>query len=406
VAASHETLAEIDAALVDAQGAVAKLGTALFELDAERDRRRGQLPHLTGSSEAAWEKTGTQLSVLWSWYRALRSTVEAISDRRKATSLRPANLTEIWGLLTTPSVEVPLESRDLARTCLPQSDAVGARAPIALLVRVISAGYEQAAETIASLFAAIDMALPRLDELDRAISTAADQAVSAGLRLPNEVLALRRQLDDLRDRTSRDPLSLDVELIPPLAVAVERLRVDLTEATASLDSVDELFEELAVALDAADAEIRPVKTAVEIATQKIEGAKVGSHDVATLEGTASQLRVQLDQARSGAADDRPGALRAARALESPIAGLRADAGRLLSAATEPIAKRQELRGRLDAYRAKAYSLGQAEDSYLESLYRAAQDVLYTAPCDLSGAERRLAAYQAAVLGSAEEDGLS
>jgi hypothetical protein len=406
VAASHTTLDEIDAALANAQAAVAKLGTALFELDAERERRRDQLPHLTGSSEAAWSNTGSQLSVLWAWYRCLASTVEAISDRRQATSLRAADLTEIWGLLTTPSIEVPLDSRELARTCLPQSDTVADRAPIALLVRAISAGYEQAAETIASLFAAIDMALPRLEELDRSISTAIDQAVSAGVRIPNEVLALRHQLDDLWDRTSSDPLFLDIEQIPLLAAAVESARTNLAEATAPLANIDELLDDLAASLDAGEDEIRAAKAAVGTANEKIEGANVGPADVVALERAANQYRAQLDQARTGAANDRPGALRTARALESTIAALRSDASRLSSAAAEPIAMRQELRGRLDAYRAKAYSLGRGEDSHLDQLYRAAQDMLYTAPCDLAGAERRLAAYQAAVLAPAEEDRLS
>jgi hypothetical protein len=122
-----------------------------------------------------------------------------------------------------------------------------------------------------------------------------------------------------------------------------------------------------------------------------------------LERETSRLRTELNQARETAANDRPGADRAARALELRIASLRSDAERLSTMAAEPIALRQELRGRLDAYRAKAYSLGRGEDAHLDRLYRGAREVLYTAPCDLAGAERRLAAYQAAVLASPLED---
>jgi hypothetical protein len=115
------------------------------------------------------------------------------------------------------------------------------------------------------------------------------------------------------------------------------------------------------------------------------------------------LRAQVEEARLALATDRPTALRAGRALQCRLASLGSDATRLSSAAAQPMALRQELRGRLDAYQAKAYALGRGEDALLDRLYRAAQDMLYTAPCDLDAAQRRLAAYQAAILASAEED---
>ncbi len=403
MAGSGESVAQIDASLADAQAAVAKLGTALFELDAERERGGAHLPALTGSSEAAWVRTGSQLSVLWAWYQALAREVEAIGDRRKARGLRPDDIADIWRLLSTASVEVPADSRELASTCLPQADDVPEKAPIASLVRVISGGYEHVAETITSLFAVLDMALPRLEELDRILSTATDQATSVGLRVPNEVLDLRRQLGALRDRTCRDPLSLDLEQIPTLAAAIDRVRADLAEAAASLGHVEELFVDLETDLEAAQATIQTAKTAVQITNEKIEGATIGPEDVDALERTAGELRAQVEAARLAIATDRPTALRAGRALHPKIASLGSGATRLSSVAAEPMALRQELRGRLDAYQAKAYSLGKGEDALLDRLFRAAQDMLYTAPCDLDAAQRRLAAYQAAILATAEED---
>jgi len=46
-------------------------------------------------------------------------------------------------------------------------------------------------------------------------------------------------------------------------------------------------------------------------------------------------------------------------------------------------RRAELRGRLDAYRAKAERLGLAEDLNLAALHKQAHDVLYTRPTDLA-----------------------
>src|SRR5262249_13666986 len=45
-------------------------------------------------------------------------------------------------------------------------------------------------------------------------------------------------------------------------------------------------------------------------------------------------------------------------------------------------RREELRGLLDAYQARAARLGGAEDTDLDARYARAHDLLWTAPCDL------------------------
>ena len=68
------------------------------------------------------------------------------------------------------------------------------------------------------------------------------------------------------------------------------------------------------------------------------------------------------------------------------------------AAVAAMAKRDELRGLLGAYKAKAARLGAAEDAILAERYDRARDLLWTAPCDLAAAEAAVAGYQQAVLG--------
>jgi hypothetical protein len=63
-----------------------------------------------------------------------------------------------------------------------------------------------------------------------------------------------------------------------------------------------------------------------------------------------------------------------------------------------MAKRDELRGLLGAYKAKAARLGAVEDPGLAERYDQARDLLWTAPCDLAAAEAAVAGYQQAVLG--------
>jgi hypothetical protein len=60
-------------------------------------------------------------------------------------------------------------------------------------------------------------------------------------------------------------------------------------------------------------------------------------------------------------------------------------------------RRAELRGLLDAYKAKSARLGAAEDQALAQRYDHARDLLWTAPCDLAAAADAVTGYQQAVL---------
>jgi hypothetical protein len=56
-------------------------------------------------------------------------------------------------------------------------------------------------------------------------------------------------------------------------------------------------------------------------------------------------------------------------------------------------RREELRGRFEAYRAKAIRLGRAEHPDALALDKNIRQLLWTRPCDLATATRQLAAYQ-------------
>ena len=88
----------------------------------------------------------------------------------------------------------------------------------------------------------------------------------------------------------------------------------------------------------------------------------------------------------------------AEIVERELAAVTAQFKKAERAATGAMAKRDELRGLLGAYKAKAARLGGAEDPGLAQRYDQARDLLWTAPCDLPAAEAAVAAYQQAVLG--------
>jgi len=64
---------------------------------------------------------------------------------------------------------------------------------------------------------------------------------------------------------------------------------------------------------------------------------------------------------------------------------------------DALGRRDELRGLLGAYQAKAARLGAAEDPGLTERYNHARGLLWTAPCDLAAAADAVTGYQRAVL---------
>jgi hypothetical protein len=84
------------------------------------------------------------------------------------------------------------------------------------------------------------------------------------------------------------------------------------------------------------------------------------------------------------------------AVEQMVRRARQHAAELRDAADGLLSRRDELRGRLEAYRAKAGGTGFAEDEELSRRYDTAHELLYTAPCDLPAATRAVFAYQQAL----------
>jgi hypothetical protein len=64
-----------------------------------------------------------------------------------------------------------------------------------------------------------------------------------------------------------------------------------------------------------------------------------------------------------------------------------------SAYSTALAERDDLRGLLKAYAAKAAATGRSGDPVVAAAYDRAHDVLWTAPCDIPQARALVAAYQ-------------
>jgi hypothetical protein len=137
------------------------------------------------------------------------------------------------------------------------------------------------------------------------------------------------------------------------------------------------------------------RAAVKIADEFLPAVPVG------YPGTAVE-RASLDALASAGQWQRLSAEidRAERGLAAEVAAYRKAADDAESA----LGRREELRGMLQAYKAKAARLGGAEDFGLTERYDAARELLWTAPCDLGAAADAVAVYQQAILAKGRGQG--
>jgi hypothetical protein len=401
------SLADVDAALGLAQTEVAQLGGRLFELDAERERRAAEADGLQGDSAAEWQGALDQIAVMWAWYQTLSEAVSSIATRRESSDPDRGNTETCWRDLTGPSIELPAESMDLARRCLPAEAVAATTWAIHPLVALISQVLETAAETIASVLAMRDVALPKLEEIETSLARSDAAARAAGVRVPNEAASVKSRLDSLRAQLASDPMAVPLEAFAQLTAAAARIGHQVDESVAELSGVEETLDHIDADLEAAQRDLDQARHDMAEVEAKIAGpaGPRRTDDTDSLARQSTELRGRLTQAWDlVAAGNRAGAARLAGALGPTARDLRATADALAGSAAEPLTRRRELRGRLDAYRAKAHSLGRAEDPGLLELYRRAEDALYTAPCDLDEAERQLAGYQAGILSPPGREG--
>jgi hypothetical protein len=211
-----------------------------------------------------------------------------------------------------------------------------------------------------------------------------------GVRKSNEFRSVARAIADTEEVARNDPLALDIAAVPGLQARVARLE----------DSTDGLLrgrEERVQDLDAAEAGVSAGLAAVDSCRTQLERyaekVLVPVDTWSALERLADEfglLRRDVEAARQPGADGR------CTALLVRGESLLLDVLRLTAAAQDGLERRDELRGVLSAYQAKAQAVGPAESLELAELYAAARDVLYSAPCDLELAERRLALFQRAI----------
>ncbi len=370
------TQEELDRTFETVKTAVGRIANTLFELDAERERRAPDAASLTDSSARAWAEACEDLLTMWASYQQLAEKVSAAEAERAAGPPGRDAANQMAAELVAPSMQADLSA--------------------------LSRSLEQTAETMTSLWTMRDLARPRLDEIENRLAGATAAANRAGLRIPNEATSVLTRVQQLRLQVTNDPLGVAPEQIGDLSLSADRISREIDESVDRVAGAVAELGQLSADIDALGQTLDRAKNDAAEARQKVMMFSP-SWDLDGLAARAEQLRTEAADASQVLETDRAGAARVVARLATELDRIGRDAASAAAEAAAPLDRRRELRGRLDAYRAKAIATGRAEDVQLEDLYESAAAVLYQAPCDLDEAERTVAAYQRSLLRVSREE---
>jgi hypothetical protein len=371
----------------------------LLDLDGSFGKRLLAGASLTGLTQQRWESAAAELAALWETFTAYSAVVDRAGELVASGPRRPppARLAEIAKLLGGPSVELTRAQAPLAQRGLTGSGKV--QLTLAAAVREMQGAFGRVADVTGAAEAVwneaadcLQQAGAELAEARRRTDGITDEALADTLGQAEADLA------GLRDQVNRDPLALWRGGRMDRA-GLDRLRQQASAAVASA-------ARLAAVREDADRQIALTTAAVSTARAAYQDALAARQQVAAkilagplpgpppVAGLTSRL-AGLDAIKAAGRWARLAA--ELEALRQQAAAAAQGCRGAQQAALALLERRDELRGLLEAYQARAARLGAAEDSQLAVLEQRARELLWTAPCDLSAAGQAVTDYQQAVL---------
>ncbi|QKW06498.1 hypothetical protein HUT18_08875 [Streptomyces sp. NA04227] len=402
---------EVDRALARLGAEHEAVETSLLALQDHAGRRLLEGAELTGVTAERWAGADAAITLLWSYFDAYTAALHEARELRGAKRwLTREDFTELTRRLRGQSVTVPGGAASVP-AAITGGAALSESFTLGQLVDRMNKLYAHSLDVVVASDAVWSALPARIDLLSAELQRTLSLANSVGVRpgehpAGDDLQRIARTLTSLRGQVVSDPLAFwrpaegssapgggrpDTERYDRQARALEEVRRDIEAVLAVRQDAESRLAQLRDLLSRAD------RTLAEARTARGEVlAKIAAFDVPAVSGPATALQEQLataaDYRRNGQWNRLSPLL---EKLEVRAEDELQRARESLTAVTAPLAVRAELRGRLDAYKAKVARHGYAEDPFLMERYDAARRMLWSAPCDLRAAEAAVRRYQQA-----------
>ncbi|MFI2349352.1 hypothetical protein ACH492_20315 [Streptomyces sp. NPDC019443] len=402
---------EVDRALARLGAEHEAIETSLLALQDHAGRRLLEGAELTGVTKDRWASAEQAISLLWEYFDAYTA---ALNDTRELRARRRwpnrEDLVELTDRLRGRSVTIASSATHTAPSITGPAKLSQQFTLEELVARMneLYAGSLDMVVTADSVWSALPA---RIDLLSAELQRTRSLAHSVGVRpgehpAGDELESITHELSTLRAQVISDPLAFwrpalgssapgggrpDTDRYDRAARALEDIRREIEAVLRVRQDSEERLIRLRDVLSRAD------RTLTEARSARGEVlAKIAASEVPAVSGPPTALQERLATAaeyRRHSQWHRLSPLLESLEREAEDELLRARES--LTAVTAPLAVRAELRGRLDAYKAKVARHGMAEDPLLIERYDAARRMLWSAPCDLRVAEQAVLRYQQA-----------
>ncbi|MET7364747.1 hypothetical protein ABZS61_02780 [Streptomyces sp. NPDC005566] len=403
----------------EADRALARLGaeheaieTSLLALQDHAGRRLLEGADLTGVTKDRWASADRSITLLWGYFDAYAGALTAAREIR-ARRRYPGkdDLVALTELLRGDGVTVANTASAGPDPGLTGPARLSERFTLEELVARMNDLYARSLDMVVASDSVWSALPARIDLLAAELRRTRSLAHSVGVRpgehpAGDDLESITQELTTLRVQVISDPLAFwlpgpgsaapgggrpDTTRYDRAARALEDVRREIEAVLAVRQDAEQRLVQLRDVLSRAD------RTLAEARSARGEVlAKIAASEVPAVSGPSTALQERLAAAseyRRHAQWNRLSPLLDSLEREAEDELLRARES--LTSVTAPLAVRAELRGRLDAYKAKVARHGMAEDPVLIERYDAARRVLWSAPCDLRVAEQTVLRYQQA-----------
>jgi hypothetical protein len=402
---------EVDRALARLEAEHEAIETSLLALQDHAGRRLLEGAELTGVTKDRWAAAEQSITLLWAYFDSYSG---ALSGARELRARRRWPNREDLVELTETLRGRGVTFAGTAEHRMPSITGPAKLSEHFTLAELVDRMNDLYAGSLDMVVAADSVwtALPaRIDLLSAELRRTRSLAHSVGVRpgehpAGDDLESITHELSGLRAQVVSDPLGFwrpapgssapgggrpDTERYDRAARALEDIRGEIEAVLRVRQDSEERLMRLRDVLSRAD------RTLTEARSARGEVlAKIAASEVPAVSGPPTVLHERLSTAaeyRRHAQWHRLSPLLESLERDAEDELLRARES--LSAVTAPLAVRAELRGRLDAYKAKIARHGMAEDPLLIEKYDAARRMLWSAPCDLRVAGQAVLRYQQA-----------
>ncbi|MFI2210939.1 hypothetical protein [Streptomyces sp. NPDC020141] len=402
---------EVDRALTRLGAEHEAIESSLLALQDHAGRRLLEGAELTGVTKDRWAAAEQAIALLWGYFDAYSAALTGIRELRSRRRWPGReDLAELTERLRGPGVTVAAPAAGAA-LAIGGPARLSERFSLEQLVERMNELYASSLDVVVTADAVWSALPARIDLLSAELQRTRSLAHSVGVRpgehpSGDELEEITHELSALRAQVISDPLAFwrpargssapgggrpDTDRYDRAARALEDIRREIEAVLRVRQDSEERLMRLRDVLSRAD------RTLAEARSARGEVlAKIAATEVPAVSGPPTALQERLGTAAEYRRHSRWHRLSPLlETLEREAEDELMRARESLTAVTAPLAVRAELRGRLDAYKAKMARLGLAEDPLLIERYDVARRMLWSAPCDLRVAEQAVLRYQGA-----------